>query len=333
MSVAESDGPQVTLVDTGERMVPEFHQGGLIYAEHLTRYRSALPLVAGLRVLDIACGSGYGAQLLATVATHVYGVDLDPEAVAYARAQYGSPNVEFIVGDATAIPLPDNSVDVVVTFETIEHVEDYREFMREVKRVLVPGGVAVVSTPNDLEFAEGNHYHLHEFEYDELLSLLAEHFANTESFFQATWKFVALGSESVLAAPGTFPIPVDNLAPSTRDRFLYFYVICSDAEITRTIEPTAALGGHYSDRELVGRDNWFQQEIAKLEASGERLVHEGERLAEEVEALAERARHLEAERDSVSAELAAVLNTKLQRYARRPRLAYSWVRRHWKRSV
>src|SRR5690242_21358219 len=109
----------MTLDDTGERMVPEFHKGQLIYAEHLTRYASALPVVAGKTVLDIASGSGYGSQLLASAAAQVYGVDLDADAVAYAQKNFGSDNIEFRIGNATAIPLEDASVDVVVTFETI----------------------------------------------------------------------------------------------------------------------------------------------------------------------------------------------------------------------
>lgn len=305
MSLSDLENASTTLTDTGERMVPEFHQGGLIYAEHLTRYQGALPLVGGLTVLDIACGSGYGTQLLASAAEHVYGVDIRPEAVTYARERFLEPNVEFLVGDAVEIPLPDDSVDVVVTFETIEHIEDYRKFLKEVKRVLKADGVALVSTPNDLEFAEGNHFHLHEFGYEELLALLAEEFTHTESLFQATWKYVALASEDTFAAEGPVSIPTLNLAPLGRDKYLYFYVLCGNAPLTRHVQPVAALGGHYSDRAL-------QQELEDLRSDRDELRQRVAFLDAQLPAL-------EADRDAARREFAAVWDLKVMRYTRRLR--------------
>ena len=265
-----------TLLDTGERMVPEFHKGNLIYAEHVTRYKSALPVVAGLTVLDIASGSGYGTNLLAQAAAHVYGVDLRSEAVAYANEHFGAPNIEFLVGDAIAIPLPDDSVDVVVTFETIEHVEDFPQFLREIKRVLKPEGIALVSTPNDLEFAEGNHFHVHEFEYDELMEVLGKSFTNLETLYQATWRYVAIGSEEVFANEGAMDIPTDNLAPLNRDQYLYFYVVCSDAEITRRPQVVAAVGSHYSERALVDAYNASVNHLEEVEADRKRHYERAE---------------------------------------------------------
>jgi ubiquinone/menaquinone biosynthesis C-methylase UbiE len=235
-----------------ERMVPEFHEGTLVYAEHLTRYLAARQLVQDKVVLDIASGSGYGTRLLAETARFVHGVDINQTAVNYSRRHYGAANVSYQVGDGVSIPLEDGSVDVVVTFETIEHIADYRQFMAEVKRVLRPDGLAVVSTPNELEFSEGNHFHLHEFEYDELMDLCGEHFGHVDPYFQSTWKYVAVGSPEDLASEvGT---RVLNLTTKSRDEHLYFYLLCSDREITETIEYVAALGEHYSDRQLNERE-------------------------------------------------------------------------------
>src|SRR5581483_6067845 len=160
------------LSDTGERMIPKKHQGKLIYAEHITRYQAAAELAKGKVVLDIACGTGYGTKLLAQSAKKAYGVDIDPNAVKYAKENYSAKNTEYLVGDGESIPLDDGSVDLLVTFETIEHVRNYRKFLDEIIRVLKPDGLAIVSTPNDLEFAEGNHFHLHEFKLQELTGLL-----------------------------------------------------------------------------------------------------------------------------------------------------------------
>ena len=112
-----------------ERMVPEFHKGTIIYGEHLVRYLAAQQIVKGKTVLDIASGSGYGTYSLAKTAKKVYGVDVLADAIHYSKQNYNKSNIEYLQGDGVAIPLKDNSVDVVVSFETIEHIEDYRTFM------------------------------------------------------------------------------------------------------------------------------------------------------------------------------------------------------------
>lgn len=256
------------LDDTGERLIPEVHQGLIGNAEHLTRYLAALEVVRGKVVLDIASGAGYGSFELAKAAERVFGVDISPEAVAYAQQKYPAANLEFLVGAGTAIPLPDDAVDVVVTFETIEHIEDYRGFLTELRRVLRPGGLAIVSTPNDLEYEENNHFHLHEFVHDELRQELLPHFPYIEEYFQATWKYVALdrldalGQESVRRTV--------NLAPIQPEQLRYFYFLCSDAPITATIAPVAALGEHYSERAEIQSElerASVERELAELRAS------------------------------------------------------------------
>jgi len=273
---------KTALKDTGERMVPEFHKGGLIYAEHLTRYLPAQKLVEGKTVLDIACGSGYGAKILAKHATKVYGVDVSKEAVLYAKSHFDGPNIEYLVGDAVQIPLPNHSVDVVTTFETIEHIKDYRKFMSEIKRVLKKDGLAIISTPNDLEFAEGNHFHIHEFTYDELLALIKKSFSFVNPYFQATWKYVAIGSDTILAKEGEVAMPTLNLSPLHRDQYLYFYLLCSNREITETIEPLGALGGHYSDRTLMMEHTAFTTKISDLETQIKELQKSKNQQVEEL---------------------------------------------------
>jgi 2-polyprenyl-3-methyl-5-hydroxy-6-metoxy-1,4-benzoquinol methylase len=265
-------GPQ--LEDDGERMIPEFHKDTLMYAEHLTRYLVAQDLVRGKRVLDVASGSGYGSQMLSRTAASVVGVDRDESAVAYARANYGADNLEYRHGDATQIPADDGSIDVLVTFETIEHVADYRAFLREIDRVLAPDGIALISTPNDLEFVEGNHFHLHEFVLDELIALVGEHFDHVDPYFQATWKAVAVGTADMFALAGPLEIPVLNLAPLVADQCLYFYLVCSRRPIAERLAPVAALGGHYSDRMLLGRDQAHVSTVERLDAEVGRLTQE-----------------------------------------------------------
>jgi ubiquinone/menaquinone biosynthesis C-methylase UbiE len=237
------------LDNDGERMIPEHHQGTFIYGEHIVRYEAAKSLVKGKVVLDIACGSGYGSHLLSNDAKKVYGVDVSSDAVEYAKKKFSNSNIEFMVGDAEKIPLPDNSVDIVITFETIEHIKDYRKFMSEIKRVLKEDGLAVISTPNDTEFSEGNHFHLHEFEHSELTTLISKYFKYQKEYFQGTWIYNALLTETSFKDTWEDSMETIQSAPKSTDKALYFYVLCSNRKITESIAPIGAISHHWSARE------------------------------------------------------------------------------------
>ena len=163
---------------TGERFVPEVH--GNIELEHLHRYLFASKAVAGKTVLDIACGEGYGSAMLAQTAHKVIGVDISPEAVSHAQTKYQADNLEFHIGSCTSIPLDAGSVDVVVSFETIEHHSEHDAMMREIKRVLRPDGAIVISSPDKLEYSDrpgySNPYHVKELYRDEFKKLLHSYF-------------------------------------------------------------------------------------------------------------------------------------------------------------
>jgi 2-polyprenyl-3-methyl-5-hydroxy-6-metoxy-1,4-benzoquinol methylase len=183
-----------------ERMVPE-DAHARIFWEHIGRYRFAKQFVQGKRVLDIACGEGYGAAGLAKAgAASVVGVDISPEACETARQKYG---LDARAGNAQSIPLDDQSVDVVVSFETIEHVEDPAAFVRECVRVLVPSGILVVSTPNRPVYsAEGakNPFHVMEFSETEFTALLGTYFERVRLYTQfprtaAPWSLRSLPAE------------------------------------------------------------------------------------------------------------------------------------------
>jgi ubiquinone/menaquinone biosynthesis C-methylase UbiE len=120
---------------------------GQIEIEHFHRYFLARDLCRGKVVLDIASGEGYGSALLSQVARSVIGVEFSSDVVAHASAAYARPNLRFVVGDARAIPLQTASVDIVESFETIEHIYEQEDFLSEARRVLRPGGILVMSTP------------------------------------------------------------------------------------------------------------------------------------------------------------------------------------------
>ena len=164
---------------TGERYVPE--ETGEIRLEHLHRYVVALELVAGKDVLDIASGEGYGAFLLSNSARSVLGIDVSEEAVGHARTVYKAhENLQFLQGNAAEISLPDQSFDVVVSFETIEHLAEQAEMISEIRRVLRRDGVLIISSPNRPVYSGGtpkaNPFHIKELDFRELDALLRTQF-------------------------------------------------------------------------------------------------------------------------------------------------------------
>jgi ubiquinone/menaquinone biosynthesis C-methylase UbiE/glycosyltransferase involved in cell wall biosynthesis len=224
---------------TGERFIPGAGAG--IKLEHLHRYALCRELVVGKRVLDIASGEGYGSALLAQSAGTVTGVDIAPEAVEHATARYaGRANLSYRVGSCAAIPLPDASVDVVVSFETIEHHTQHEQMMREVRRVLVPGGLLVISSPDKRTYSDlpgyQNPYHVKELYLDELRSLLESHFANVEYFGQR----VGIASlvtpiGRVAAAHRALACEGDAIVEGTvtPGAPIYFLCLCSDAPLPK----------------------------------------------------------------------------------------------------
>ena len=172
---------------TGERYVPT--EAGEIRHEHLHRYAWCVRLVEGKDVLDIACGEGYGSAMLARRARSVKGVDIADDAVAHASAAYRDiSNLAFMQGDAAQIPLDDNSVDAVVSFETIEHHDRHREMLSEIRRVLRPDGLLVISSPNRVVYSElaGHHneFHVKELDFAEFDAVLREQFDDISYFGQ-----------------------------------------------------------------------------------------------------------------------------------------------------
>src|SRR5437870_5680359 len=167
---------------TGERFLPWIRESTIAY-EHLHRYAYASTLVKDKRVLDLACGEGYGSKMLSASAASVVGIDIDGSVVSHAAEKYGGGNLEFISGSITAVPIPENhSFDVIVCFEAIEHIEDQERLLGEVTRLLQPGGLFIVSTPNKVvyhdESEEENPFHVKELYFEEFQQLLARHFQN-----------------------------------------------------------------------------------------------------------------------------------------------------------
>jgi len=178
---------------TGERFIPA--QTGVTALEHFHRYFYSLAFIKDLHVLDIACGEGYGSAILSTKASSVVGVDIDQSSITHAKKQYGSiKNLDFKLGSLTKIPLNDNCVDVITCFESIEHIIEHELAVKEFKRVLKPGGLLLLSTPNKYVYSDisghKNPFHPKELYREELDKLLSDNF----NWYRTTGQRVALTS-------------------------------------------------------------------------------------------------------------------------------------------
>lgn len=223
---------------TGERFIPSAGLGQEIEIEHVQRYRAILALAAGKTVLDVATGAGYGGQILAERAKMVCGLEIDPEAVALAKERYGDANLFFIRGSVNSLPFPAGTFDLLVSFETIEHLseETQKAFLQEIKRVLKPGGLLVMSTPDRLIYSDlpdyHNEYHLKEFYRNEYSAFLGSYFRQVK-----IWEQVAL--LSYLIATG-IEVTLRQIHISSSQGSLqgkYLVALCSDGMI-----PEVSLG-------------------------------------------------------------------------------------------
>jgi ubiquinone/menaquinone biosynthesis C-methylase UbiE len=239
------------LADTGERMVPSFHKGKLLYGEHIARYEAMRSFTKDKRVLDIASGSGYGTNILSKHAAFVTGVDYDADAIEYSKLNYASKNSEFKQGDATAIPMADKSVDVVISLETIEHIDDYEKFLSEIKRVLTDDGIAIISTPNDLESPDGNHFHVHEFDYHEALAAFKKQFKHVAPYFQGTWLYTALLDEKHLLSEWNDTVETLAVAPLKPETTMYYLFVCSNANEPKPLPKVGSIAEHWSVRRFM----------------------------------------------------------------------------------
>ena len=258
---------------TGERLTSAID--GQVQIEHYHRYLFARALVRDLDVLDVASGEGYGAALLAQVARSVVGVDCSHPTVHSAIANFPRPNLRFLQADARALPLHDASVDKVVSFETIEHIDRQNEFLREMRRVLRPDGCIIVSTPDRDVYSVANPYHVHELNSPEFVALLRESFRHVVLLQQRP-----LTGSALL---GQFASPLPPLVFDRRDaahfeahagmpRALYLVAVASD----RALPPLPA--SLYIERSDIDTDRLALAALAsRLEKTENQLAQATER--------------------------------------------------------
>jgi SAM-dependent methyltransferase len=242
---------------TGERFIPGQGSVELAY-EHLHRYFFALRWARGKRVLDVASGSGYGAALLASVADRVLALDIDGPSLARARSGNTADNLSFLQADAGNLPVSAASFDLVVAFEVIEHLRDQEGMVREVARVLKPGGVALLSTPDKAIYSDArqyvNPYHVREFYRDEFRELLASRFALVRLLGQRVRAGSLIGSEP--DGEDSSEVHLRHMPDAGRagSAPMYWLAICSQkalsvpSRLSAYLDPTDSLIYQWSDR-------------------------------------------------------------------------------------
>lgn len=301
-----------------ERFDPAEQNGRIVY-EHLHRYAFCREFVTGRRVLDLACGTGYGTAILGTSAAEVTGVDISAAAIRTARKRYARENVRFAIGDCFDLPFENGSFDVVVANEMIEHVEDHAALIAEIRRVLADKGLLLVSTPNKPvynRYKTPNVFHVAEMEVPEFRKLLTDRF----KYVQMTGTRMALlsvayaldleegcASGNLNAArihlatgesAGEPKIEMGELQLSDPE---YVLAICSDAPLER---PPLSSSIFFDERQ----DLWLEHEkimawASNLHEEDEVLRDDVARTREQLEDARLRAAQLEAERADIAFRL------------------------------
>ena len=266
---------------TGERFTPECVRE--IWYEHWHRYAFARSVAAGKRVLDAACGEGFGSALLAQAAAEVVGVDIDAASVEHARARYAAnPKLSFECADAAKLPFADRSFDVIVSFETLEHLAEQEQMIAGFARVLRDDGVLLVSSPDKHTYSDvsgfRNEFHVRELYRDELLDLLRPHFQDVRLYgqkllFQSVlWNLEAPPRNNEL---WTAERSGESLNAGLDYAPLYFIAACSKSSPTTAL-PDLSLFGDRGESVY----EHYNHEIRKNMSAGTRIAELEAEIAE-----------------------------------------------------
>ncbi len=270
-----------SLPRTGERYIPG--ESRITGIESVHRYLLAAELVRGKKVLDVACGEGYGSFLLAQRAAEVVGIDLNAQAVEAARRKYLRDNLSYLCADALRTPFPDHFFEIIVSFETIEHLPSPEDFIKELRRLTVPGGLLILSSPNKTPFdaysKEKNVFHIQELEEQELETLLSRQFRQVKIHGQNTFfnSMIEGGDQPEFFVRN----PEKNLI--RQEKMIaprYSFALASDGEIPAL--PFSCLldafsdpeKGYYEDDEAVVNQFGLRGELVRLQQEKQHLEEE-----------------------------------------------------------
>ena len=261
---------------TGERFVPG-KALGQIEVEHLHRYQAVLEIIRNKKVLDAACGTGYGSALMSSVAQNVTGIDISGDTISHNQKIYADiKNLEFIEASIAELPFPDKSFDVIVSFETIEHVNEelQNSFLREIQRCLKDDGILIMSSPDKRTYTDltglTNEFHVKEFYYDEFLNFLEKAFKYKKIYVQGEHE---LSGELITSYPyiSEEKIKILNNPYLNNDKNLYIIAVCSNKALSddislstlypNVVSPRAFLfsDGQYTDKTMLIPEQFTQK--------------------------------------------------------------------------
>lgn len=239
-------------MDLIERMDPFTNKEDLMFPEHYARYMFASQFTKDKVVLDCSCGNGYGTYYIAEKgAKSVQGVDISAEAVAFSKKHFTRDNLSFTEGNALDLGhIEDQSIDVYICFETIEHIEDTTVLLKEVKRVLKPDGVFLVSCPNDHIFNPDNPFHVDVYDFNKFSLLLEPFFKLKDPFVQNNINGTSIyrpeqieNANELSDGQEAIGYPVSSKTPESADTWLY---VCSDVDVMVQALPVNSFFPSYS---------------------------------------------------------------------------------------
>lgn len=267
---------------SGERFLPGIKDEEMTI-EHYQRYYFAQQFVKDKVVLDAACGEGYGSMLLSQKALKVIGLDIDEKTIARANDSYDKPNLSFVVGSIEKLPFDDDTFDAIISYETIEHVDDImqRSFLREIHRVLKPAGWLLMSTPNKAVYTDLvngiNKFHIKEFYVQEYIDFLKDLFSNIRIFCQypETGYFIVSDNQE-----GHIKIK-----SKCKEKSRYIIAVCSNESLEDFANPE--IFADFSDEMyyfLYRRSHELENNIRQLKNEADQFQHTLESSIEEQKA-------------------------------------------------
>ena len=295
---------------------------------HLVRYLTAKPFVSGKQVLDVACGEGYGSHLMAQWgAKSVYGVDVDSDTIKKASQMFNDEGLTYLDANAEELPFQDYSFDVIVSFETIEHLDAPEKFLSEIKRLLKPGGTVLLSCPNDYYYYENapvdNPFHKHKYHFFDFKTIAEKYLGKATNYYLG---FAADGFITIPIENST--LPEDQAAPDTMLELFRYHLSNNAAFLKqeRLINHwnsnyylgvwTSQFGVEAISAAIYPRETFLKPEDfdldfyrdvrTRLEQNREKKVMENEKLTAECEELKTENQKIREQMDTLSEKIASM---------------------------
>ena len=239
--------------------------------EHWHRYHWISPWVKDKIVADLACGEGFGSALLAQTANQVLAMDIDSATIDRAKVKYQSrPNLQYITADVLKSPLASDSLDVVVSFETLEHLTAHQQLLKEFKRQLKRDGIMILSTPDKAVYSGSEHhnqYHVKELEEKEFKALVNSHFKHVIFFgqqLQTSSQIEPMMENESQTAINTSYLNQGDEFGTFKKTAAPTYLIAIASDSLRAVEPFYMIGSHHFNDVNNSLFEHYEEQVVRL---------------------------------------------------------------------